>query len=368
LARKADSGREELSEALHGGELEWVVAKQQGVPIGRLTSFANTVSPEISPQVNNLRHRFRELYLYAPRDPDTPRRAIAKSFSVETRQVLIGSGSTELIHLFFQVISPGHVVIPVPTYSEYALAAKKWGCPTTLVPMTARFDLDLKAIQSAITDDTRAIILCNPNNPTGKLYTRDALESVIRLADRSGATLLVDEAYLCFAKGGFVRSLSGAASRHNVVLVHRLSKLSGAPSLRLGWMISSPSRIREFAERKVPGTVGNLALWLTEPLLRDRTYRRRIQAFIERERQFLEKELSDIAGLCVFPSDCNFILIRLDARGMDSNLLFNQLARQHLVIRAAGNIPGLDRRYFRVTVRKHQDNLKLIRAIRVALT
>jgi threonine-phosphate decarboxylase len=356
-----------LSEGLHGGELEWVVAKRQGVSIDRLTSFANTVSPEIPRPVRDLRDRFRQLYLYAPRDPAIVRRAIARFSSVSPDQVLVGAGSTELIHLFFQTIAPGHVVIPVPTYSEYASAAKKWGCPSTLVPMTPTFDLDLAAIRSAVTARTRAIILCNPNNPTGKLYSHGTLSSLVRLADQTGATLLVDEAYLCFVRGGFSRSMSTETARHNVIVVDSLSKLSGAPSLRLGWMVARSSRLRAFAAKKVPGTVGNLALWLTEPLLRDRAHQLAIRALIARERRFLERGLSALPGLRVFPSDCNFILVRMETRRMDADQLFERLARRGLVIRAAGNIPGLSHRYFRVTVRKHPDNLKLLRALRATL-
>lgn len=357
-----------MKDGLHGGELEWVVARRHRVSIDRLTSFANTVSPVIPRAVYDLRHRFRRLYLYSPRDPVDVRETIAAHYRIAPDEVLIGAGSTELIHLFFQTISGNHVVIPVPTYSEYVTAARKWGCPMSLVPLTADFDLDLTAIRRALTPRTRAIIVCNPNNPTGRLYSRRTMNALVEIADRANATVFVDEAYLCFVRTSSAFSMSRAARHHNVVVVDSLSKLSGAPSLRLGWMVAQPRRLKKFAERKVPGTVGNLALWMTPGLLSDRSHQRKVRDLIARERHFLEGHLREIRGLTVFPSDCNFILLRLDRAGLDADELFERLARKRLVIRAAGNIPGLDRHYFRITVRQHSDNVKLLRALRVLLS
>jgi len=356
-----------VSEGLHGGELEWVVAKRHRVSVDRLTSFANTVSPIIPRSVYDLREQFRRLYLYAPRDAVDVRASIASYYGVHANDVLLGAGSTELIHLFFQAIAPAHVVIPVPTYSEYASAAQRWGCRTTLVPMTSDFQLDLPAIRRAVTPRTRAIILCNPNNPTGRFYRRNTMDALVRLADRSGATLLVDEAYLCFVNARHAFSMSRSATRHNVVVVDSLSKLSGAPSLRLGWMVARPTLLRRLGKLKVPGTIGNLALWMTPGLLRDRGHQRHVRSLIARERAYLERQLQRIPGLTVFPSDCNFILLRLQRPGIDADRLFERMAERRLVIRAAGNIPGLDRHFFRVTVRTHPDNVKLVTALRALL-
>jgi threonine-phosphate decarboxylase len=348
---------------LHGGELEWVVAQRRGVPIDRLTSFANTVSPIMPTAVFDLRRRFSQLYLYAPREPAEARKAIAKFSSVSPDQILVGAGSTELIHLFFQTIAPGHVVIPVPTYSEYASAANRWGCPITFVPMRRDFELDLERIKQAVNRKTRAIILCNPNNPTGRLYARTTMDSLVRLADQTKATVLVDEAYLCFVHPSKAYSMALRTKKHNVVVIDSMSKLSGAPSLRLGWMVANRHRISTFGVRKIPGTIGNLALWLAPSILADRAHARKIRKMIARERQFLEDRLSKIRGLTVFHSDCNFILVRLNSSRGNTDELFEHMAERLLVIRAAGNIPGLNKRFFRVTVRTHSDNLKLVRAL-----
>jgi threonine-phosphate decarboxylase len=353
-----------LSEGLHGGELEWVVAARHGIPVDRLTSFANTVAPIIPAQVYDLQRMFRRLYLYSPRDPVDVRRTIGKFSGVPPDRVLVGAGSTELIHLFFQTLSPGHVIIPVPTYSEYASAARKWGSPSTLVKLAPDFDLDLDAIDAAVTKRTRAIVVCNPNNPTGRLYTKTKLSALARLADDAGAYLLVDEAYLCFVPHHRRHSMAAETRRHRAAVLDSLSKLSGAPSLRLGWMIGPPPLLRELRRKKVPGTVSNLSLWLADSLLLASSQRETMQRLIARERAYLEAQLSKISGLAITPSDCNFILLRLTRRGLNSDQLFDRLAAKGLVIRAAGNIPGLDRRYFRVTVRTHRDNLKLVRALR----
>ena len=356
-----------MTEGLHGGELEWVVAARQRVAVDDLTSFANTVAPIIPKEVYDLRRLFHRLYLYSPRDPVDVRRTIGRYSGVSPDRVLIGAGSTELLHLFFQTISPGHVIIPVPTYSEYASAAKKWNCPASLVRLTPEFDLDLDAISAAVTKKSRAIIVCNPNNPTGRLYAPSKLTALARLADEAGALLLIDEAYLCFVPHHRKHSMAAQTGRHKLVVVDSLSKLSGAPSLRLGWMIGSPRVLRTMSRKKIPGTVSNLSLWLADSLLSAGTHRAGLLRSISQEREYLESELSRISGLVVTPSDCNFILVRLDHQKFDSNQLFDRLARKRLVIRAAGNIPGLDRRYFRVTVRTHPDNVMLVRALRGAL-
>ena len=348
---------------LHGGEIEWVVSEEFGIPMSEIVSFANTVSPVIPKEVKDLSKRFGQLYLYPPRDPKKLRGIVADYEEVEPDNVILGSGSTELIHLFARVFGSGRTVIPIPTYSEYETAVKANGGSPSFVRPGPDFQLDVEEITGQISRGARAVMVCNPNNPTGRLYPRGDLLQVAEAAKRSGAVLFIDEVYMCFAPPSSEYTLCDLIESYPVIILNSISKLFGVPSLRLGWGLASKRTIRKLVALKAPGTLGNLSIWAAEVLLRDKEYQSKINSLISRNRKPFAAGLADSGILAPFPSDCNFILSEVAAAGWDSTKLFRTLAAQGIVIRDCATIRGLGNRFVRTTVRTAADNARLLAAL-----
>jgi threonine-phosphate decarboxylase len=347
---------------LHGGEIEWVVSEEFGIPMSKIVSFANTVSPIIPPEIKNLSRRFGQLFLYPPRDPKHLRGIVADYEEVSPENVILGSGSTELIHLFARVFGSGKVVIPVPTYSEYETAVSANGGSPRFVSPLPGFRLDAKDVVDEV-KGAKAVMVCNPNNPTGRLYPRSALLDVARAAKRAGAMLFIDEVYMCFAPPSKEYTLCEFIESYPVFILNSISKLFGVPSLRLGWGVASKATIRRMAAHKSPGTIGNLSIWAAEELLVDKGYQGKINSYIEKEKARFIPALKKTGVLTPHESDCNFILSQVTGRGWNSTKLFRVLAAEGLVIRDCASIRGLGNRYVRTTVRTAADNDRLIGAL-----
>ena len=353
---------------LHGGEVEWAISQKYNIPISSITSFASTVSPIIPESVRRLADKFDQLYLYPAREAGKLKEILAKHEGVEGKdRLILGCGSTELIYLFAQVICNGEVIVPIPTYSEYESAIKRYGGTPVFLDLGPSFDLDVSKIKSAIGPRTRAIFVCNPNNPTGRLYPKRDLEELVKLAKQKNIVLFVDEDYLCFAPASKKYSMTEYVDSYPVFVVNSLSKLFGVPSIRLGWGVGSKSLIEKLSAHKLPWMISNLAIWAGEELLMDASYQQRITNLITGQRKELYNQLREIDWLHVYPSDCNFFLLKITAPNLSSTAVFEKLVEDRLVVRDCSSIRGLGNKFLRTTIRTPEENQLLIRGMQNVL-
>jgi len=341
--------------------VEWAVSERYNIPISDIVSFASTVSPLVPTSISSLVHRLDQLYLYPARDHVRLKETIARHQGLhDTNGIILGCGSTELIHLFSQAVVHGEAIIPVPSYSEYETAVRKCEGKPVFVEQTDDFNLDIAAIEGAISPRTNAIFLCNPNNPTGRLYDKTDLEELAKIASDREVVLVVDEAYLAFAPESKKYSMSRLVNSYPILVLNSLSKLFGVPSLRLGWGISSPT-LKEILERhKIPWTISNLAVWAGEELLLDVAHQKKVKSLISSQRADLGAQLQRLKWLKVWPSDCNFFLLQILDGHLAATDVFEALVKKGIVVRDCSSIRALGNKFFRVTIRTQADNRKLV--------
>lgn len=346
---------------LHGGEVEWAVSERYNIPIENILSFASTVSPLVPKSLSQIAGTSSRLSLYSPSEQRQLKSAIIDYHHAKKgTKIILGCGSTELIHLIGQAMSRGEVVIPIPTYGEYSYAVKRYGGVPVLVNPLTGFDLDIPAIKSAITQRTKAIMICNPNNPTGKLFDWTDIVEIAEYANARGILLVVDEAYACFSPLGRSQSATKLIGSHRVLVLNSLSKLFGVPAIRLGWGLGSEETIRELEALKIPWTISNIAAWAGRTLLQDERYQHDTLKLIERQKLEIINDLSHIPWLSVLPSETNFFLIKITAPNVTSTDVFERLVEKGLVIRDCRSMDGLGNKYFRITVRTAEQNAILI--------
>jgi histidinol-phosphate aminotransferase len=248
-------------------------------------------------------------------------------------ELMLGNGSDELIHLVIQACArPGATVLsPWPSFVMYAISARHNGCRFAGVPLRPDFTLDLDAMLDAIrTHQPAVVFLSYPNNPTGNLFDRAAIDAIL---DAAPGLVVVDEAYLPFAQ---VTWLDELARRPGLLVLRTLSKL-GLAGIRLGYLCGDPELIGQFDKLRPPYNVNVLTLATADFMLDHLDLLDRQAALLRAERGRVAAALA-AAGIEVFPSAANFILLRLAA----PEAVFDALkARGVLIKNVAGSHPLL---------------------------
>jgi threonine-phosphate decarboxylase len=298
------------------------------------------------------------------------RNKLAERLDVSPEQLLIGNGAAELIDLAVQVFRPGRVGVVRPCFSEYERSARIHRC--SLVSIRAREeDRFIPAEQElcSLIGRSDLVFLGHPNNPTGQCIPVPVLERAADEAARSGTVLVVDEAFIDFVPGGEKRSLIRRLSSFPTTLIVRsMTKFYALPGLRLGYAVGSRDWIERLARHKIPWSVNALAQIAGEAALEDEAYQREAERWGTAERSELADGLQRIGAVDVFPSETNFLLLRLrvgdDHPSRASGWLQEQMGRRGILIRDCSTFPGLDGRYVRVAVRTREENERLLAALR----
>jgi histidinol-phosphate aminotransferase len=268
--------------------------------------------------------------------------------------VLVGNGSSEVLFNLLQLVArPGEVLFPWPSFGLYASICTALGLTARKVPLTEEHGVDLDALLSATGPLTRAVILCNPNNPTGTYVTLDAVRAFAEELPE-GVLLILDEAYYEFVTDpAYAGSHELVLETENVVAARTFSKAHGLAGLRVGYGLA-PSRIADYAERvRFPFSVNLAAQTAATVSMRARDEIRGRAEYVVRERGRIEEAFRE-AGLNFIPSQANFILAEVEPEVFE---------REGVLVRegsALGWRPG----WSRVTVGSAAENERLISALR----
>ena len=222
---------------------------------------------------------------------------------------------------------------------------------------------DLDAIRAAVTDRTRAVVLCNPNDPTGTYCTA---ESVATLAGSlpEHVHLLVDEAYIEFQDVEPRDSVLRLVDAFPRLLVFRtFSKIYGLSGLRAGYAVTTPALAARLRAVRPPWSANALALAaLTAAAQRPDALAAAAQRAAA-EREDLATRLAAVPGVRVWPAAANFCLIEV----ADGARVVTRLRERSIAVRPAGSFPGLDDRHIRLTAREPEANARLVGALAEAV-
>lgn len=247
------------------------------------------------------------------RYPDPYQKALKQKIAafrgVYPDQVFTGVGSDEPIDLLIRIFcEPAHnrILVTPPTYGMYKVAASVNNVPVDTVPLASNFQLEPDKVLSAVRPETKIIFLCSPNNPTGNLLRRHHIESIL---DGFKGIVVVDEAYIDFTDSA---SWCMDLDRYpNLVVLQTLSKSFGMAGIRLGMAFASAEIIHYMMKIKSPYNINQLTSQAALDAM-DQVERMREEVksiLVERAR--LERELKAMDTVVVFPSDSNFLLIRV---------------------------------------------------------
>jgi histidinol-phosphate aminotransferase len=263
---------------------------------------------------------------------DGVKAALRKSLALpDDVGLIVGNGSDELLQLLTTVVAhPGTVVLaPDPSFVMYRLYALYAGVRFVGVPLAADFRLDVDAMLDAIDREQPALVwLAYPNNPTGNLFDGGEVERIIRAAP---GLVAVDEAYYAYADASF---LPRVLEFPNLVVVRTVSKI-GMAGVRLGYAAAHPLWIAELEKVRPPYNVNALTQAVVPVLLEHEDLLLEQAATLRRERARVATALGVLRRVVVFPTQTNFVLVRVPdaahwfATLRDAGILVKNVSAMH---------------------------------------
>jgi histidinol-phosphate aminotransferase len=292
-------------------------------------------------------------------DPEAPRlKAILREAMAipDGLDLILGNGSDEILQVIAVALAkPGAVMLALePSFVMYRLSAVTAGMRYAGVALADDFSLDLAATLAAIERHRPALTwIAYPNNPTGNLFSREAILAVI---EASPGLVVVDEAYYAFSGG---ESFLPEVGRHpNLVLVRTVSKL-GLAGLRLGLAVGPRDWLGEFDKVRLPYNVNVLSAAAAEFVLSRGDVLEEQTRRIVLDRARLEEGLDAIPGVTRFPSSANFVLVRLP----DGPRAFEGLKARGILVRNLHGSHSLLANCLRITVGAPDENARLLAAL-----
>lgn len=349
----------------HGANVD-NMAKQFGKDEKDIIDFSSNVNPHI---ISNLGKYVLEGLEKSRSYPDINytnlRNNISEYINVDSELIIPGNGATEIIYLLMKSIKK-RIAILNPTFSEYGRGAKLNNLEVIDFHLKEEnnFSIDFDEIKNNM-DKFDSLFVCNPNNPNGKVKD---LNELLDLMIKNDKLLIVDETFMEFVGEEEKYSLvSRIKKTENLFILKAVTKFFGMPGLRLGYGVTSNEQIiKNIYEYKEPWTINSFAENLSNYLFKDKDYINDSKKYYIAERKFMLQELRNIPKLKVYDTDTNFVLMKL--KDGDSNSLKLELFEKYnILIRDASNFIGLDKGYFRVAIKSHDDNKILIEALKKTL-
>ncbi|HNR06805.1 MAG TPA: histidinol-phosphate transaminase [Saprospiraceae bacterium] len=280
--------------------------------------------------------------------------AIGRLKNIPTDQIFLGNGSDEAIDLILRIFCvPGRdeIMVLPPTYGMYQVSADIADVQVKKVLLQADFQPDLPSIRNNLGPHAKVIFICSPNNPTGNLIRREAIEEILEFF---GGIVVVDEAYTDFCPEATLLPL--LEKYENLIVMQTLSKAWGMAAIRLGMAFASPLLISYFNKVKAPYNINILTQrFALERLSKEGEMKAQVQS-IRQQKTWLTRELESLNEvLQVYPSDSNFLLVKV----RHAEALYGYLSAQGVVVRNRSREP-LCENCLRITIGTETENRTLL--------
>lgn len=337
---------------------------------GTILDFSSNINPAGTPL--SVKRILKKIVNTVADYPDPDSSAVASSLQKYTRlkgsNIIVGNGAIEIIYNFcFAFLSPRtRILIPVPTFQEYETAAKLNDCKISYFK-TMNLSEDIDSFISQIPKHG-CVFLCNPNNPTGGLLSKNEMLSIVKAARELSSFVFVDECFIELVSKSNESIISYIAKKKydNLLVLRSLTKSFALPGIRIGYAAASQPVIEILQKVRIPWSVNILAQHAATAALATSSYLAKSNSIIKKESNYLISELSKLDGFYCYDSSTNFILIK--TRRNSTRLQQRLLLDANILIRDCKNFRGLDSHHIRIAVKSHNDNLRLVRALEEIVT
>ena len=337
-------------EVLHGGDVYRNEVR---------LDYSVNLKPFPMPQdvTEAIREGMTEIHQYPDPAQQKLRERIAALEGVGMDKVVCGNGASELLMASVHAVLPRKALIAAPCYAGYAVALKASDAEIKEYFLDENKDFAFdNGILDQINDSTDMVFIADPNNPNGRLIEPALKNAVIAKCEECGAVLVIDECFYPLTEAG----AEGGAVTDNALHLRAFTKTFAIPGIRIGYMLSKDKEILDEIRKHLPEwNVSRIAERTGEAaarVLESTDYLKESVRLIEQEREYLTRKLMEL-GVKVYHSDTNYLLIKSEPH------LYEKLLERGILIRKCANFSGLDDTYFRIAVRKHEENEELIKIL-----
>ena len=380
----------------HGGNIYKIFREKN---IKEILDYSSNINPYGIPE--SLKKRITENLEILERYPDPDyvelREKLAYLNKVDISNIILGNGATEIIFLFMKVINPKKILIAAPTFGEYERAVKATervenssilgdsnkkkddenSCGKQKIKIeyfelkeSDDFKLNIHNLKNELEKKYDLLIICNPNNPTGKFLKLDETEEILRECNKYNTKLFIDEAFIDFLKDGMKESIINTKeNKQNLFVTRAFTKFFAMPGLRLGYGIYFDKKLeKRISEKKEPWSVNNIAEMAGLTVLDDTKYIEETLKWIAEEKTYVYEKLNEINGIKVYETEVNFITGKIDEKlfseGLNVKILREKMLEQGILIRDASNFNFLDERFFRLAIKNRKNNDRVIETLK----
>jgi aminotransferase class I and II len=384
--------KKEMKMDFHGGNIYKVFREKN---IKEILDYSSNINPYGIPE--SLKSRIIENLEILERYPDPDyvelREKLANLNNVNLSDIILGNGATEIIFLFMKVINPKKILIVSPTFGEYERAVKAVGTSRNSIDLSCSDDnknienkeIEIEYFELKESDDFKLnignlknqlekkydlLIICNPNNPTGKFLKLAQTEEILKECNKYDTKLFIDEAFIEFLADGMKESIINTEeNKKNLFVTRAFTKFFAIPGLRLGYgMYFDKELEQKISEKKEPWSVNNIAELAGLTVLDDTEYIEKTLKWITKEKIYMYEKLNEISGIKVYETEVNFITGKIDEKlfseGLNVKVLREKMLEQGILIRDASNFKFLDERFFRLAIKDRTSNDRVIEAMK----
>jgi len=363
-----------LAEAIHREALDSIasyvpakslqkIQKELGLEkIIKLAANENTMG--CSPKVREaILESYEKISLYPDGFCSELRSEVSKVYDIEENKLIFGNGSFELLSLVAQTfINPGEEsIIPEPSFGWYKVVTLAMDGKIVSVPLK-NHQIDLVEVRNKISEDTKVVWLCNPNNPTGTFFDNEQLENFLKEIT-SRIVVVLDEAYYEFVTSDkYPDSVALAEKYKNIIILRTFSKVYGLASLRVGYGIAHPEFIDYLNKIRLPINVNATAQAAALASLKDINFKNACIENNNKGKEFYYKEFKEL-NLEYIPTETNFIMVNVKK---DSVWIADEVLKRGISLR-----PGLEfgmPEWLRISIGKPEENLQVIEKLKEVLS
>ena len=380
----------------HGGNIYKIFREKN---IKEILDYSSNINPYGIPE--SLKKRITENLEILERYPDPDyielRQKLAHLNKVDMSNIILGNGATEIIFLFMKVINPKKILIAAPTFGEYERAVKAMkrvenssilgnsdkkkddenSCGKQKIKIeyfelkeNDDFKLNIHNLKNELEKKYDLLIMCNPNNPTGKFLKLDETEEILKECNKYNTKLFIDEAFIDFLKDGIKESIINTKEdKQNLFVTRAFTKFFAMPGLRLGYGIYFDKKLeKRISEKKEPWSVNNIAEMAGLTVLDDTKYIEETLKWIAEEKTYVYEKLNEINGIKPYKTEVNFITVKIEdnfiLKGLNVKILRGKMIEKGILIRDASNFKFLDERFFRLAIKNRKNNDRVIETLK----
>ncbi|WP_369222527.1 histidinol-phosphate transaminase [Streptomyces sp. R39] len=314
--------------------------------------------------------RLKDIVTFYPSSADTITAELCQLLQLPPQAVAMGNGSTELITWIDHLLVRESLAVPVPTFGRWTDQPMETGKRVDMFPLqeSSGFALDLAQYAEFIRKrGTRAAVVCNPNNPDGGFLHKQALVQFMdAMADLD--LIVVDESFLEFADAEAEPSVvQEAMLRPNVIVLRSLGKNFGLHGIRFGYMVANPALAGKVRSMLPKWNLNAFAEYVVFMLKEHGAEYAQSLLQVRKDRLEMASQLATLPGLTVYPSQGNFLFVRLPV-GAEGTVVRDRMLTEHrILVRECGNKIGSSSRFLRLVVRPEVDVRRLVSAMEQVL-